>query len=141
MTLPTFLDVAPRFVAAHLVDAVGYALTMWSLVFLTIGVFRKFCSRPNAFVRYVAESSYWLHLIHLPVVVWLQVAVAELLLHWSLKLAFISTVTIGLSLLTYDFFVRLTLIGWVLNERCRERVMAPWILGSVRERRLSRRGA
>ena len=73
-----------------------------------------------------------MYLIHLPVVVWLQVAVAELPLNWSLKLAFISTMTIALSLLTYDLFARSTFIGWVLNGRRRERVMAPWALSSIR---------
>ncbi|PYJ82712.1 MAG: hypothetical protein DME22_17685 [Verrucomicrobia bacterium] len=113
----------PHYVAAHVAYAVSYALTMWSLVSLTIGVFRKLCQRPNAFIRYVADSSYWMYLVHLPVVVWLQVAVAELPLHWSLKLAFVSTITIALSLFTYDLFVRSTFIGWVLNGRRRDRVM------------------
>jgi len=122
----------PHHVPAHVAYALSYALTMWSLVFLTIGVFRKLCSRPSAFVRYVADSSYWMYLVHLPVVVWLQVAVAELPLHWPLKLAFISTVTIALSLFTYDLFVRSTFIGWVLNGRRHDRVMASWVLRSIR---------
>ncbi len=121
----------PRYVAAHVAFALSYALTMWSLVFLTIGVFQRYCSRPNAFVRYVADSSYWMYLIHLPLVVWLQVAVAELPVNWSLKLAFVSTVTIALSLLTYDLFVRSTFIGWVLNGRRRDRVLPAWVLGCV----------
>jgi len=122
----------PHYVAAHVAYAVSYALTMWSLVSLTIGVFKKLCQRPNAFIRYVADSSYWMYLVHLPVVVWLQVAVAELPLHWSLKLAFISTITIALSLFTYDLFVRSTFIGWVLNGRRRDRVMVSWVLSSIR---------
>lgn len=122
----------PHYLAAHVAYALSYALTMWSLVFLTIGVFKKLCQRPNAFVRYVADSSYWMYLIHLPIVVWLQVAVAELPLHWSLKLAFISLMTIGTSLLTYDLFVRSTFIGRVLNGRRRDRVMASWVHRRVR---------
>lgn len=122
----------PHYVAAHVAYAVSYALTMWSLVFLTIGVFKKLCQRPNAFVRYVADSSYWMYLIHLPIVVWLQVAVAELPLHWSLKLTLISMITIAISLLTYDLFVRSTFIGWMLNGRCRDRGMVPWVLGGAR---------
>ena len=121
----------PHYIAAHVAYAVSYALTMWSLVFLTIGGFEKLCSRPNAFVRYVADSSYWMYLIHLPIVVWLQVAVAELPLHWSLKLAFISALTIAISLLTYDLFVRSTFIGWMLNGRRRDRVMASWVLNGI----------
>jgi len=73
-----------------------------------------------------------MYLIHLPVVVWLQVAIAELLLHWSLKLAFISTMAIAVSLLTYDLFVRSTFIGWLLNGRLRDRVLVTWVLGSAR---------
>jgi glucans biosynthesis protein C len=117
----------PHHFAAHVAFAVGYALTMWSLVFLTIGLFQKLCRRPNAFVRYVADSSYWMYLVHLPIVVWLQVAVAELPLHWSIKLASISLLTVGVSLLTYDLFVRSTFIGWILNGRRRDRVVTAWV--------------
>jgi glucans biosynthesis protein C len=117
----------PHHFAAHVAFALGYALTMWSLVFLTIGVFQKLCRRPNAFVRYVADSSYWMYLVHLPIVVWLQVAVAELPLHWSFKLAFVSTLTVAISLLTYDLFVRSTFIGWVLNGSRRDRATTGWI--------------
>lgn len=121
----------PGYVGAHIAYALSYALTMWSLIFLTIGVFQKLCARPNAFVRYVADSSYWMYLVHLPVVLWLQVAVAELSLHWSLKLAFISTVAIAFSLVTYDLFVRSTFIGWLLNGRRRDRVMASLVLNVI----------
>lgn len=130
----------PRYVAAHVAFALSYALTMWSLVFLTIGVFQRCCSRPNAFVRYVADSSYWMYLIHLPIVVWLQVTVAELPVNWSLKLAFISAITIALSLLTYDLFVRSTFIGWVLNGRRRERVLPALVRGSIAQARLPQLG-
>lgn len=122
----------PHYFAAHVAYAVSYALTMWSLVFLTLGIFKKLCSRPNAFVRYVADSSYWMYLVHLPLVVWLQVAVAELPLHWTFKLALISTITIALSLFTYDLFVRSTFIGWALNGRRRDRVMVAWALSTIR---------
>lgn len=121
----------PHYLAAHVAYAFGYALTMWSLTFLTIGIFRRLSAGPNAFIRYIADSSYWMYLVHLPVVVWLQVAVAELPLHWSLKLALISTTTIGLSLLTYDLFVRSTFLGRVLNGRQRDRVVLPWLLARL----------
>jgi peptidoglycan/LPS O-acetylase OafA/YrhL len=113
----------PYFTALHAAYVLGYALTMWSLVFLTIGVFRKICVRPHPFVRYVADASYWLYLVHLPIVVWLQVAVAEVGLHWSLKLACISLVTVALGLLSYDLFVRPTWLGALLNGRRRDRAV------------------
>ncbi len=111
------------YVPARVVYAFGYALTMWSLVFLTLGAFRRLCQRPHVLVRYVADSSYWMYLVHLPIVVWLQVAVAELPFNWSLKLGFVSAATIAISLFTYDLFVRSTFIGQVLNGRRRERTL------------------
>lgn len=113
----------PYYVTAHVGYSLGYALTMWSLVFLTIGVFKHGCQTPNPVIRYLADSSYWMYLMHLPVVVWLQVAVADIPMHWTLKLPFVSAVTIAIALLTYDLFVRSTCIGSLLNGRRRERAI------------------
>jgi len=113
----------PKFAAAHKLYNVGYAAMMWTLVWLTIGIFRKLFTRPNAVVRYVADSSYWMYLIHLPIVVWLQVMVAEWGIHWSLKLMGISVTTIVFALVTYDLFVRSSWLGKLLNGRRRERVI------------------
>ena len=113
----------PHFIAAHAGFVLAYAMMMWTLVMLTLGAFRKLCSRPSPVIRYLADSSYWMYLIHLPVVVWLQVAVAEVPLHWSLKLVFVSAATVAIALLTYDLFVRSTLLGQILNGRRRERAL------------------
>ncbi len=112
-----------HFVAAHAGFVVAYATMMWALVALTLGVFRKIFAHPRPAIRYLADSSYWMYLIHLPVVVWLQVAVAEVPLHWSLKLAIVSLATIAIALLTYDLFVRSTWVGQILNGRRRERAL------------------
>ena len=100
-----------------------YTIMMWSLVALSIGLFKRFFDKPSEFVQYIADASYWLYLIHLPIVVWLQIAFAELPFHWSLKLIMISLLTIGISLTLYDLFVRSTLIGKTLNGRTKESVL------------------
>lgn len=112
----------PYFTAARIGFNLCYAAMMWSLVLLTMGVFQKLLGRPSAVVRYVADASYWMYLVHLPIVVWLQVAVAELPLHWSIKLVGISAGTIMVALVSYDLFVRSTVIGQILNGRRRSRV-------------------
>ncbi|MBK1880535.1 acyltransferase family protein [Pelagicoccus mobilis] len=101
----------------------SYSFMMWTLVALCIGLFKRFLDRPNKAVRYIADASYWLYLIHLPIVVWLQVAFAELEFHWSIKLGCISALTIGISLLMYDLLVRSTFIGKTLNGRKKKRVL------------------
>jgi len=113
----------PHFTAAHIAFVLSYTTMMWTLVMLTLGVFRKFCAQPRPVVRYLADSSYWMYLVHLPLVVWLQVAAAEWPWHWSLKLALVSIATIAIALLTYDLFVRSTIIGHVLNGRRRARAV------------------
>lgn len=74
-------------------------------------------------MRYVADSSYWMYLVHLPIVVWLQVAVAEINAPWWLKLAGVTLATIAIALVTNDLFVRSTFVGALLNGRRRERVL------------------
>lgn len=113
----------PHVTAARVGFNLSYAVMMWSLVLLTVGVFQKLLGRPSRVVRYVADASYWMYLVHLPIVVWLQVAVAELPLHWSFKLAGISAATILVALISYDLFVRSTVIGRILNGRRRPRAI------------------
>ena len=107
----------PHFLAARVAFTFGYATLMWTLVVLTLGIFKKFCARPRPVIRYLADSSYWMYLIHLPVVVWLQVAMAEVPVPWYLKLTFVSVTTIGLALLSYALFVRSTSLSVLLNGR------------------------
>lgn len=113
----------PQYILLKGVFAYSYAVMMWSLVSLSIGVFKKLFHRPSAVVRYIADASYWLYLIHLPIVVWLQIAFAELAIHWAFKLVAISSITILFSLVLYDFFVRATFVGVILNGRRKRRVL------------------
>lgn len=104
----------------------SYSVMMWSLVSLSIGLFKRFLDRPNKVVSYIADASYWLYLSHLPIVIWLQIIFAELPIHWSIKLIAISTLTIGISIVLYDLFVRSTFIGKTLNGRKKDRVLFKW---------------
>ncbi len=94
-----------------------YALMMWLLVFGVMGCFIRFFSNSSAVWRYISDSSYWLYLVHLPLVIWLQVEFAHLGLHWTLKLFLINLISFILLFASYHYFVRSTFIGWVLNGR------------------------
>jgi glucan biosynthesis protein C len=101
----------------------SYAVMMWSLVTITLGVCRKLFSKNNAVVRYIADSSYWLYLIHLPIVIALQIAIAELDYPWYLKLLLVTASTVTIALLIYDLLVRSTAIGALLNGKRKSRVI------------------
>lgn len=113
----------PQFKLFYIGFSFSYAMMMWSLVSQSIGLFKRYFDKPGAAIRYVADASYWIYLVHLPIVVWLQIAFAELEFHWSLKLISISVITVGISLVMYDLFVRSTWIGKILNGKNRERVL------------------
>lgn len=113
----------PHYIWIKVGFVLNYALMMWLLVSLFIGFcFRSF-NRLNHVIRYLADASYWLYLIHLPIVIWLQIAFAEIDTHWSFKLFGICTITVMLSLILYELFVRSTIIGKVLNGRKKPRVL------------------
>ena len=107
----------PHFMAARAAFVLCYATMMWSLVLVSIGLFRKLIRRTYPCIRYIADASYWIYLIHLPVVVWLQVLVAEWPLHWLAKLAGVSLTSILIGLVTYGLLVRYSWIGRLLHGR------------------------
>jgi len=101
---------------------VGYAVMMWTLVFLLIGICGRLFSKSSSAVRYLADASYWMYLIHLPIVVFFQVLIADLELFWWLKLLLIVAVTVIICIVSYDAFVRSTVIGQLLNGKRKPRV-------------------
>ncbi len=97
--------------------ATSYALATWTTVLAVLGLGMRFCATASPLRRYLADSSYWLYVAHVPVVFGLQAAVMRLRLHWSLKFSFIMLVTCGTLLLTYHYWVRPTALGALLNGR------------------------
>ena len=78
---------------------------------------REFMSRGNATVRYVADASYWIYLVHLPIVVVFQVLVGHLSWHWTLKFPLILAASFAVLFVSYRYLVRSTFIGQMLNGR------------------------
>lgn len=113
----------PQYTWLKLSFNLSYAAMMWALVLLFVGVCERLFANPNAAVRYLADSSYWMYLIHLPLVVFLQVVLSGVDLFWWFKLIVIISVTVLISLVSYDAFVRATLIGAMLNGKRKPRVL------------------
>lgn len=100
--------------------AMAISLAAWLSVFGLLGVFlRRFNSQHPA-IRYVADASYWIYLVHLPIVALVQVDLFSVALPSELKFAIVVLLTTTLGFITYHACVRYTLIGTTLNGR-RER--------------------
>jgi peptidoglycan/LPS O-acetylase OafA/YrhL len=107
----------PRSDAVRFAGATCYALAIWATTFGVIGVALRFLSGFSATRRYIADASYWLYLIHLPIVMALQVAVFSLDWPWPVKFATILLVAIPVMFVSYQLLVRYSIIGTVLNGR------------------------
>ena len=80
-----------------------------------MGAAQRFWSHPSARRRYMADASYWIYLVHLPLVFGLQAAVSAWPLHWTLKFPLVCATATLLLLLSYDAAVRSTWVGSWLN--------------------------
>lgn len=105
--------------AEKIAYAASYALAMWFWTFGLIGAALQFLSGHSAGRRYLADSSYWLYIIHLPIVMALQIWTFKWGWPAEAKYAFILGVSIPAMLLSYHFLVRNTFIGATLNGRRR----------------------
>jgi fucose 4-O-acetylase-like acetyltransferase len=107
----------PRSDLVRYAGAITYAPAIWTTSFAAIGLALRFLSGFSALRRYLADSSYWLYLIHLPILMVLQVAVSQLDWPWPIKFAGILLIALPLMLASYHLLVRFSFIGVVLNGR------------------------
>lgn len=89
----------------------------WLMIFAFVGFFRRFFSGEKPRVRYVSDSSYWLYLVHMPVVQILQIWLSGWQFPGPLKFVLICVLSTGLLLLSYHYLVRYTFIGTALNGK------------------------
>ena len=113
------------FATLRLVSAILYAPAIWITTFAALGLALRFMSTFSPTRRYLADASYWLYLIHLPIVMALQVALSQLDWPGLVKFAIILLIAIPPMLASYHLLVRFTVIGAVLNGRRAERRVLP----------------
>jgi peptidoglycan/LPS O-acetylase OafA/YrhL len=94
-----------------------YSLATWNWILAAIGLALKYLSKESPSRRYVADSSYWLYLIHLPIVMVLQAMVAKLNLPAEVKILIVLGVAFPLMFASYQLMVRRSFIGAILNGR------------------------
>jgi glucan biosynthesis protein C len=109
--------IAPPTGLARLALAALYPLATWAWTLALIGLALRYLDDLSPARRYIADASYWLYLIHLPIVMVLQVSVARLDWPWAVKFAVILGVAFPLMFASYQLLVRHSFIGAILNGR------------------------
>jgi hypothetical protein len=107
----------PTDAAASLLRAFAYPLATWAWCLALIGAATRFLSHERAIVRYLSDSSYWIYLAHLPIVVALQVLVSPWSAPWQVKYPLVVAVALAILLPSYHLLVRNTFLGAWLNGR------------------------
>jgi hypothetical protein len=90
-------------------------LYTWLMVGGLTGLFLRFLSAERAWVRWLADSSYWCYLASLPPAVAFQLLVFDWELPAAVKFLAVSAGTLTTVLVTYRLFVRYTWLGRLLN--------------------------
>ena len=89
----------------------------WLMVFGSMGLFRRLLTSDRRSMCYVSDSSYWLYLAHVPLIIAAQLYVRAWDLPASVKFMLICVASTAVLLLSYQWCVRYTPIGTLLNGR------------------------
>ena len=101
--------------------ASGFA---WTTIIAMMGFFRAFLNQGNPKVRYLSDSAYWLYLAHVPLMIAVQILISGWEIPLIIKLAIVIGGVTAVLLVIYEFAIRYTWIGAILNGR-KFRVSSP----------------
>ena len=102
------------------IKSLAIILSCSAIYFLTIGIwgyFSKLQIKDSKILRYLTDSSYWVYLSNMPFVVIFHILFIPLDIPIYVKFIFSFIGALTLSFLTYEFLVRYTFIGGILNKR------------------------
>ncbi|PUA29957.1 MAG: hypothetical protein B0W54_05310 [Cellvibrio sp. 79] len=93
----------------------AYIAVWMTLVCLVLG--KRYLNGANRNMRFMADSSYWIYIIHVPLLFAIQYQLMDLSWGWLTKFAVSVIATLTIGVLSYTLLVRWTPIGWMLNGR------------------------
>lgn len=99
------------------ISAAVMALAGWSWVYALLGLSTRFLTAERPTIRYLADASYWMYLMHLPLLVGFEILLVRLDWPILVKLGLTWAVVGALLLVSYHLLVRSTPIGQWLNGR------------------------
>lgn len=95
----------------------------WALIYFITGLFLRFLDSPSPWSLYISQSSYWVYLLHMPVVTFCAWYVLPAELPAGLKFIFDVTVTTIVCFASYHYLVRRS---WVSVLLCGRRFELDW---------------
>lgn len=105
----------------------GAWMTLWCLL-----AGKRWLDGASRTMRWLSASSYWVYLVHLPVLFAIQYALLDVQLHWVAKFGLSAAATFVVSFASYQWLVRRTIVGRLLGEK------APTAASAVQSPRAAR---
>jgi peptidoglycan/LPS O-acetylase OafA/YrhL len=87
----------------------------WTMSLALIGLFHRLFAEPRSAMTWLADASYWMYLVHVPLVIAAQLFVSQWSLPAGMKFVLILAMVTLLLLASYRWCVRYTAIGSILN--------------------------
>jgi len=94
-----------------------YAASVVSGTYGVLGLFLRFATKQNKVFKFVSDSSYWIYLIHLPLVFFFLIFLSKLGIGAIGVILLTTSSTIGIGVLSYKLLVRHTPVSLLLNGR------------------------
>ncbi|MBD1583012.1 acyltransferase family protein [Pseudoalteromonas sp. S16_S37] len=91
------------------------SVVSWSLLVIVLAY--QFMAQTNSLFRYISDASYWVYLIHFPVLMCVQIPLIDASVSIFIKYAISVIITLLICFLSYYLFVRHTFIGLFLNGK------------------------
>lgn len=107
----------PELSKTQIIKAVLEAFIAWHMTLFCLIAGRKLLNRQNAVLAWFSRSSYWIYIVHLPVLFFLQFLLLDI--HLNVWLEFVLSLfgTLLIGVVSYQALVSNTPIGWLLNGR------------------------
>ncbi len=103
--------------AVKAMTASAFGVATYASVLAVMGLALRFCAGRSAVRRYVADASYWIYIVHLPLVMAAQVWMQDWGWPWPAKLAAVIVGVLAVSFASYELLVRHSFMGRWLNGR------------------------
>jgi peptidoglycan/LPS O-acetylase OafA/YrhL len=111
------LEVSPDFSLKQIGLASLQAYMGLYMVLFSLIMGRRMLNKQNSILKFVADSSYWVYIIHLPVLWYIQFALMDMTFSILIQFLISSLGTVIVGLISYVILVRRTPLGWLLNGR------------------------
>ncbi|TMO69316.1 acyltransferase family protein [Pseudoalteromonas aurantia] len=91
------------------------SIVYWSLLAIVLAY--KFLQCKNTLTRYISDASYWVYLIHVPILIYIQMPLLALDISIYLKFLISVVFTLATSFASYHLLIRFSFMGKLLNGK------------------------